>query len=112
MTCMKCASHCPSRAISADREPSWEPKWGSPSNNPGAYKWYVNADECYSFWTVNTVDCSNCIRVCPYTKPAGALHGVPKFFIRRFPFLNRLWIWADTLSGYDRRAKPAGFPQP
>ncbi len=89
---------------------SWEAPWGSPSNNPGAYKWYVNADECYSFWTANTADCSNCIRVCPYTKPGGALHGVPKFFIRRLPLLNRLWIWADTAFGWDRRADPAWFP--
>jgi epoxyqueuosine reductase len=105
-SCRKCAAQCPSRAIPFDRDPAWEGPWGSPSNNPGVLKWYVNADACYEFWTRNGVDCSNCLRACPFTKEEGWIHSVPRFFIRRLPFANPLWRLADTLLGYGRRADP------
>jgi len=109
MTCMKCAQHCPSKSIPFDREPTWEGPYGTPSNNPGVLKWYVNVDSCYAWWTANTADCSNCIRVCPYTKTPGWHHAVPRFFIHRLPLTNRLWILLDTLMGYGRQKDPEAF---
>ncbi len=97
--CKKCAKFCPSRSIS-DGEPTWESPWDTPSNNNGVYKWYVNADTCYDFWIRNSTDCSNCVRVCPFTKPPGLLHDVVRFFIGNFPILNRIWIKLDYLMGY------------
>ncbi|MCU0722855.1 MAG: reductive dehalogenase [Planctomycetes bacterium] len=110
MTCMKCAQQCPSRAISFDREPSWGAAGASRSNNPGALKWYVDPEACYGFWTRNTVECSNCIRACPYTKDQGWIHAVPRFFIRRLPLANRLWAWADTLFGYGKCEDRGEYP--
>jgi len=109
LTCMKCADHCPSKSISFDRYPTWESPFASKSNADGACKWYVNVDSCFAYWTANTVDCSNCIRVCPYTKVPGLIHDVPRFLIHRLPWFNRLWVWADSLFGYDRQADPAAF---
>lgn len=63
-TCKMCSEYCKAEAISSDDEPSF--KIVSKSNNPGALKWYVDVDKCYLFWCENSVDCSTCIKVCPY----------------------------------------------
>lgn len=62
--CKLCAEHCEAGAISMDDEQSFEVTCRS--NNPGAMKWYVNAERCYLFWCENGTDCSTCIKVCPY----------------------------------------------
>ena len=62
--CKLCAKNCKAHAISMDDEPSFEVKCRS--NNLGALKWYVNAELCYQFWCENGIDCSTCIKVCPY----------------------------------------------
>ncbi len=66
--CRQCAKNCKPGAISNDEEPSFEPVCRS--NNGGALKWYVNAELCYQFWCENGTDCSTCIAVCPYNRPA------------------------------------------
>ncbi|MHA1712330.1 MAG: reductive dehalogenase [Candidatus Freyarchaeota archaeon] len=63
--CKLCAEHCEAGAISMDDEPSFEV--ACRSNNPGALKWYVDAERCYLFWCENGIDCSTCIKVCPYS---------------------------------------------
>lgn len=62
--CKLCAKNCKANAISKSDEPSFEGV--CLSNNPGALKWYVNAELCYEFWCENGIDCSTCIKVCPY----------------------------------------------
>lgn len=64
--CMKCADHCPSGAITREIEPSFNPV--SISNQPGAKKWYVDAEKCFKFWAENGGDCGSCIASCPYNK--------------------------------------------
>ena len=63
--CKLCAKNCEVGAISMDDEPSFEVK--CKSNNPGALKWYVDVEKCYLYWCENGIDCSTCIKVCPYT---------------------------------------------
>ena len=62
--CKLCAKNCKSKAISEEDEPSFE--LACRSNNAGALKWYVNVELCYKFWCENGIDCSTCIKVCPY----------------------------------------------
>jgi epoxyqueuosine reductase len=62
--CKACAQNCETGAISSDDEPSFD--IACRSNNPGALKWYVNAELCYQFWCENGTDCSTCVKVCPY----------------------------------------------
>jgi len=62
--CKLCAKHCEAGAISRDDEPSFQ--IACRSNNPGVLKWYVNVELCYLFWCENGIDCSTCIKVCPY----------------------------------------------
>ncbi len=62
--CKLCAERCEAGAISMNDEPSFEV--ACRSNNPGALKWYVDAERCYLYWCKNSIDCSTCIKVCPY----------------------------------------------
>ena len=62
--CRLCAKNCKAKAISEEGEPSFEV--ACRSNNLGTLKWYVNAELCYNFWCENGIDCSTCIKVCPY----------------------------------------------
>ena len=62
--CKLCAERCEVDAISMEDEPSF--KITCRSNNPGALKWYVDVERCYLYWCENGVDCSTCIKVCPY----------------------------------------------
>jgi ferredoxin len=62
--CKLCAENCKVDAISFDDDPKLTAK--CQSNNPGTLKWYVDAEQCYLYWCENGVDCSTCIKVCPY----------------------------------------------
>ena len=62
--CRLCAENCEVEAISMNEEPSFEV--ACRSNNPGVMKWYVDAERCYLYWCENSIDCSTCIKVCPY----------------------------------------------
>lgn len=106
-TCKRCAESCPSNSISSNTNPSWEGE--TRSNNPGIYKWYVNVETCYEFWTKNGNDCSNCIVSCPFTKNRHWTHRVVRFFIKKFPFLNPLWVRLDHLFGYGKQRDPEEF---
>ncbi len=77
--CKLCAKHCETKAISMDDEPSFNV--ACRSNNPGALKWYVDVERCYLYWCENGIDCSTCIKVCPYTiASAGKANVAPNEF--------------------------------
>jgi len=77
--CKLCAKHCEAGAISMDDEPSFQV--ACRSNNPGVLKWYVNVELCYLFWCENGIDCSTCIKVCPYNiRTASKVKVTPKEF--------------------------------
>lgn len=96
--CKKCAKFCPSQSISHG-DMTWETTNGSDANNNGTLKWYINPDTCYEYWLKNTSDCSNCIRVCPFSKPPGRAHDVARFFIKNFRFLDWFMVKLDDLMG-------------
>lgn len=103
--CMLCAEHCPSNAIT-DGPRTWEGK--SPSNNPGALKWYIESEKCYDF---NGFSCSNCKRVCPFTKPNNSwLHRMIRVAIdAKISPLNKLMVRLDKTSGYGRQLQDTEF---
>lgn len=104
--CRRCAESCPSRAI-----PHGEMTTSGPSlsNQHGIRKWYVNPERCYAFWAKNRMDCTNCVRVCPFNKPKGILHDAVRALIKRTPALNRLLLMGDRMLGYDRRSSADAF---
>ena len=77
--CKLCAEHCETHAISTNDEPTFEV--ACRSNNPGALKWYVDVEQCYLYWCENGIDCSTCIKVCPFnTVTAGKADLPPRGF--------------------------------
>ena len=103
--CMLCAEHCPSSCLS-DSSRTWKGK--SPSNNPGTLKWYVESEKCYDF---NGFSCSNCKRVCPFTKPNNSwLHQMIRKIIEgRVEPLNKLMVHLDQSSGYGQQLQDKQF---
>jgi len=104
--CEKCATNCPSKAI---------PKGGMTTEGPnicnhsGVEKWYVNAERCFAYWAKNRMDCTDCIRVCPFNKPPGVLHDFARAVIGKTTLFNRGMVWMDDLLRYDRRLPAEKF---
>ncbi len=63
--CLLCAKECPSQSISYE-DRTFEPTCSN--NNGGVKKWYINGESCLKYWQENGTSCSNCIKVCPFTK--------------------------------------------
>ncbi len=104
--CEKCADKCPSKSIMKGL-PTGEPF--DRSNQSGILKWNIQAKKCLSFWASNGTDCSNCIRVCPFNKPKGALHDFVRFGIKNFKSLHGAFLWGDDVMGYGKRIKADQF---
>jgi reductive dehalogenase len=104
--CRKCAVHCPAQAIPAGETTTTGPNF---SNHSGIRKWYVDAERCFSFWAKNRMDCTSCIRVCPFNKPPGLLHDIVRGTIRRFPVLNPFIARMDDLLGYGKKSAVESF---
>lgn len=104
--CMKCAKHCPSKAISFD-EPTL--KGPSLSNFSGVRKWYIDPEKCFMFWVKNWMDCNNCVMTCPFNKPAGKFHDLVRWHIEHLPATHRPIVWMDDLFGYGKPFKNKDF---
>ena len=104
-SCMLCAEECPSDAVSNGSR-TWEGL--SPSNNPGTFKWYINSEKCYDF---NGFSCSNCKRVCPFTKPNNSwLHRMIRGAIQsKINPLNKMMVTLDQAGGYGRQLQDTDF---
>ncbi len=62
--CKLCAEECPSRSI----------PMGDKVESNGIKKWQLDEQSCYRYWHVVGTDCSICMMVCPWTKPANWFH--------------------------------------
>ena len=104
-SCMLCAEDCPSRSISGEGRTL---EGRSPANNPGVFKWYVTPEGCYDF---NGFSCSNCKRVCPFTKPNNSwLHRLVRTAIEgRLSPLNSMMVALDQASGYGKTVPSREF---
>ena len=99
-TCMKCADICPSTSIDK----------GEKLDHSGVEKWQSRQDTCYRYWRTAGSDCGLCIKVCPYSHPAGSAHDMVRWLIKRNPMARRLALWSDDLL-YGRRPA-ARYPNP
>jgi reductive dehalogenase len=93
-TCKKCATNCPSKAISSESgkmENEWLP-------------WKINHEKCFTYWCKAGTDCGRCVTVCPYSHPNNFIHNIIRLGIKRNP-VNR-WL-ALKLDDYFYKRKPA-----
>jgi reductive dehalogenase len=106
LICEKCAKKCPSKSIMFG-EPTADPH--NISNREGVLVWHINAETCLNFWADNGMDCSNCIRSCPFNKPPGALHDMVRWGIANTPWLNKMFLWGDDIFGYGKKRNSNSF---
>lgn len=97
--CGKCAQHCPGQAIEQGGPSN---KVHNISNNSGLYRWPVNAEKCFRFWAAVGTSCANCIRVCPFNKSTGWLHGAVRWGVKHTPWLDSFFVKTDDLLGYGK----------
>ena len=103
LICKKCAQTCPSKAI-PEGERTTEAR--TKSNNSGVEKWMIDPERCFHFWGANRNDCANCIRSCPFNQRPGWIHDLTRFFIKRMPVFNPLFLSLHSLIGYDKQILP------
>ncbi len=103
--CKLCADHCPSGSIT-DGPQTWRGK--SISNNHGTLKWYIKPESCYDY---NGFSCSNCKRVCPFSKPNNSwLHRMIRGVIQgKITLLDKIMVTFDQASGYGRKISDSEF---
>ena len=71
--CKKCAEFCPSKALSFDTEPSWEPR--GPWSNPGHKAFFEDSTKCRAYWRQVGTNCGLCFTACPFgTKNQAFFH--------------------------------------
>ncbi|MFH1652104.1 MAG: reductive dehalogenase domain-containing protein [Chloroflexota bacterium] len=106
MACENCARYCPANAI------PYGPPTDQPLdiyNNPGFRKWYVNAERCVTFWSMNKRKWSSCggrcIAVCPWNKPLSPPHDAVRWLAIHAPDPVRKLLVAADRKLYHRTRK-------
>jgi reductive dehalogenase len=106
MKCEKCARFCPGQAIM--HGPPSE-KIHNISNREGLLRWAVDGEKCFTSFPRNSTACGVCIRVCPFNKLPGVLHDWVRWGVKNTRWLDSLFVKADDLLGYDKKAKISEF---
>jgi epoxyqueuosine reductase len=110
--CGKCAETCPGRAILAGHKARTYAAL-TRSNNPGVYKWPVDAEKCQRVWCHAGHDCAVCIRVCPFNHPDSWLHRTTQTLVSAgAESVDQLLVKLDTLREEGKRASPEEFWRP
>jgi len=110
--CKRCATACPSQAISHDDKPSLYPTYSDDpdytwNNHQGIYKFHNDAKKCFNFWITNDGDCCNCIAACPYNKPDYWHHRfVDAQNVIAPSWIHRIMREFDIIFGYGKVAAP------
>lgn len=98
-SCMKCADHCPGKAIG--REPKTYAAPDNISAIKGIKKWATDAVKCFAYWGEGHCDCGRCMTVCPYFKNDTWLHKFAKIAANT-PGINNVARYMDDMFGYGK----------
>ena len=85
--CKKCATNCPSKALSVD----------SKSQIRGIKKWTTNVENCYSLWRKYGTDCGICMAVCPFSHQNNWFHNLIRKGVKFLPIFNKMLLFFDDL---------------
>ncbi len=106
MQCEKCAYLCPGQAIMYG--PPTE-KINNICNREGLLRWPIDAEKCFAFFSRDKTSCGVCVRVCPFNKTPGMLHDTVRWGVKNTHWLDPLFVKADDLLGYGKRARVERF---
>ena len=110
--CGRCAQTCPGGAILPGRNTRTYAA-RTASNNPGVYKWPVDAEKCQRVWCHAGHDCAVCIRVCPFNRPASWLHRATQTLMSAgAENLDQFLLKVDRFREQGKRASPEEFWEP
>ncbi len=110
--CTKCADHCPSKALSFEKEPTWEVKGGW--NNAGHKAWFEDATKCRSYWYETGNNCGICFAVCPFaSKNLASFSRVRNYLTATIPAFDGTLKKIDDLlyTPYTEFGKPQKDPE-
>ncbi|MCD4774101.1 MAG: 4Fe-4S dicluster domain-containing protein, partial [Bacteroidales bacterium] len=85
--CKKCATNCPTNAISHDDRKIIS----------GTERWQINQESCFHFWTKCGTDCGRCLSVCPYSHPNNFLHNIIRFGIKNSGIFSSIALFFDDI---------------
>jgi len=98
--CKKCAEVCPSQAIPfGDRE----------TYEDGTFRWKINPERCYTYWTRVGTDCGRCMAVCPYSHENNFMHNLIRFGANHSHNFRLAAHWMDNFF-YGRKPIPHSPP--
>lgn len=110
--CGKCAETCPGLAILPGRNAQTYEAI-TVSNNPGVYKWPIDAEKCQRVWCLTGHDCAVCIRVCPFNHPESWLHRATQTLVSAgAEQVDQLLVKLDKVRKEGKRANPEEFWEP
>lgn len=95
--CKTCADMCPSKALSLDRDPTWQTRgdW----NNPGHKAYFEDSVKCRNYWNQCGTNCGICFSVCPYSvDDEASLHRIIKGTIANTSAFNGILVAADRVA--------------
>jgi reductive dehalogenase len=98
--CKKCATNCPSKAISFDKREKID----------GVNRWKISAEACFTYWCVIGTDCGKCIKVCPYAHPNNLMHSLIRKGIRNNVLFRHLALYLDDFF-YGKKPGSGNFPK-
>jgi reductive dehalogenase len=98
--CQRCARDCPAKAIPEGKRTD-QPR--NRSNNAGLSKWPLDSEKCINWWHANGTWCTNCVRVCPWNKPKGALHTLVRSITCSTSIFDSLFVRMDDALGYGKQ---------
>jgi reductive dehalogenase len=90
--CKRCSTACPSQAIAK----------GDKIMYNGYETWKLDVQRCASFCLLNTRGswCTNCVRVCPWTRPHTWQHNFVRWVVRHSGLARRIAITSDETLGF------------
>jgi len=97
--CKKCAEVCPASAI---------PK-GPIKELNGVWRWKIDSEKCYTYWTLSGTDCGRCMIVCPFAHQDSWFHRFIRWGIQNNLFFRIMAVKLDDVF-YGR--KPASKKLP
>lgn len=101
--CKICSDHCPSGALSAETERSWEPSTPDNSKVGPKLHWW-NGPKCYGWWREGASACYICNAVCPYLSRGSAfIHDLVKGTSAVTPIFNGFFATMARTFNYEYR---------
>ena len=85
--CKKCATSCPTKALSINKK----------SSVRGIEKWTTNVVNCYLIWRFYGTDCGICMAVCPFSHRNNWFHYIIRKVVKFLPIFNKTLLFFDNL---------------